>query len=618
MPNPNLTGTSKLSLDTRFGTMSTIKIDTVSTQKLSGQMDVSIFPELTELSVLNSGITYLKLPENIKNVTLVNNAIGNFQNGPSKIEPFFNEMPFLTNFILTANKINDNIPNLVANGSLNTLKLNNNAIGGSIPSLTNLINLSVLHLYNNELTDLLPSVFSCAGLKELILKSNKLTGNIPPLENCTKLEFADFRFNRFHGEVPPLKFNTSLVQLYLNGNNTRTIDGVDIPGLSGDLPALSSTILKNVNISMLGLSGRLHDFNYSPELETYHAFRNNLIGPCPELSCCPNLITIDFNENYLSGFMPNLNGLTSLKILNLRNNGFEGRLPEATDLTSIEFLRYNGNTRLGSSGNVGVIPDISNCTELKVFDLAGNSLSGWAGGTWPSKQFNNLQAQSNLLTFQAVDGILAAINATGIVGSPTQTTHRCNLKGSGNSGPTDNLLNQDYLDLVNKNWEVLINTNGPLSNCNFTQSGITPILGGMASTTPKVGPTNGGPKQVSGSNTFNIYQAIGTGSSYANDPALSGSLTFTTTECLKELTINVVGRADIYGTGYDTLSIIVDNELKYFFESTAASGFIFPLDGATTTDATVGLTFSSSSVVTISGKSGDIANNNVGWDIALN
>ena len=158
---------------------------------------------------------------------------------------------------------------------------------------------------------------------------------------------------------------------------------------------------------------------------------------------------------------------------------------------------------------------------------------------------------------------------------------------------------------------------------NFTD----PILSGSpsgqsASTTPKVGPSGGGPT-LTGDNVFNVYQAIGTGSSFSS-PRISGSIKFGVTPCAEKIDIEVVGQADIYGSGYDTLDITIDGTQVAFFQSITTNPptpFTPPLNQVTQYNQTVTHNFSEPKVcghiVEISGKSGSVANNNVGYDVKI-
>ena len=155
------------------------------------------------------------------------------------------------------------------------------------------------------------------------------------------------------------------------------------------------------------------------------------------------------------------------------------------------------------------------------------------------------------------------------------------------------------------------------SNCPFV---LEPTLLGMASTTAKIGPTTREPT-LTGENIFNIYQAIGTGETFANSPRLEGSLSFETIPCVNELQIRIIGRADTYGAGFDTLIVDVDGVQKSFFASISRDQFSYslPLPNTISYDSLITLTFDDNKphTVTISGQSGSVANNNVGYDVQI-
>ena len=390
---------SGLVFTTKNGELNKIVINTTSTNKLGGTINASIINDLEEIIVTTSGITSLTGGSNLVKIELNGN----------------------------------NIPNL-------------SSIYPGVSSFTNLDNLTVTN--DNALTGTVPSLEENVILKTLGLRNNNLTGRLPTFSDNPSLSFADFRDNSFSGEIPALSTNPEMVQIYFNNGNA---------GLSGFIPELSAcSKLENFNVSENGLSGRLHDFRKTPNLKTYHAFNNHLTGPVPTVSACPTVITLEFNQNYLSGGIPYINNLTDLKICNFNNNGLSGHFPEVTNLASLEFLRFNKNDRNGSSGIIGAIPDLSGCPNLKVLDVANCSLTGWNGTAWPSIQFNNIQAQTNLLPTSEVNRILAAINAT--YPNPVGSGYLINLAGTGNGAPTNGNSNSDRVALISKGWSVITNT----------------------------------------------------------------------------------------------------------------------------------------------------------------
>ena len=401
------------------------KLDIVSSSsnKLSGEINISDFNNLNEITIRASGITKFTGSKSLETLKLYENDLLSFP-----VLSTLEGMKSLT--INNDNKITGSIPSFSANNSLDEIDLGYNSFNG------------IVSLTGND----------TPNLSRIILSNNSFVSRLPELKSFPSLKYADFRNQvspaSFIGDLPALSSNTKLKEIYFNGN----------PELSGFLPELSACQdLTNINFIKLGLSGRIHDFEKTPNLETYHAFQNHMTGQLPILSACPNLITMDLNQNYLSGGIPFINNLTKLKLLNLQNNGLSGHFPDITNLSSLEFLRFNKNDRNGSDGIIGEIPDLSGCPNLKILDIAENALSGWNGTVWPSIQFNNIQVQNNLLSQGEVDRILAAINATGLSKPVGASGYLVNLAGTGNAAPTNGDSNADVVDLRAKGWQVDIN-----------------------------------------------------------------------------------------------------------------------------------------------------------------
>ncbi len=153
---------------------------------------------------------------------------------------------------------------------------------------------------------------------------------------------------------------------------------------------------------------------------------------------------------------------------------------------------------------------------------------------------------------------------------------------------------------------------------NFTD----PIFSGMASTTPLVANTAGDPS-FTGDNVFNVYQAVGSAPNYST-PYTPGGIKFGVTPCAEKIEIEVYGRADTYGTGYDTLDITVDSVVIKNFQSDASTPIppaTAPFSNTKTFNETVTHNFTEPKVcghiVDISGSSGNIYNNNVGYDVKV-
>lgn len=161
---------------------------------------------------------------------------------------------------------------------------------------------------------------------------------------------------------------------------------------------------------------------------------------------------------------------------------------------------------------------------------------------------------------------------------------------------------------------------------NFTD----PILGGMASTGGEM------PSAPTGNNVFNIYQAnpdgiAGSDNGYSSGGVKTGSVKFGVTPCAEKIDFQIVGRRDIYtsSTPFDTLDITIDGNQEFFTQNTGTTSFpskvngVYTpaLDGIDSLSTTFTHNFTTPKVcghiVNISGASGSLANNNVGYDVKV-
>ena len=83
-----------------------------------------------------------------------------------------------------------------------------------------------------------------------------------------------------------------------------------------------------------------------------------------------------------------------------------------------------------------------------------------------------------------------------------------------------------------------------------------------------------------------------------------------------------MGRADKYGSGFDTLRITIDGTQEAFFQSTSdLPSSNRPADQVNSYSQTVTKNFTThppcGHIVNISGASGTFANNNVGYDVKV-
>ena len=172
---------------------------------------------------------------------------------------------------------------------------------------------------------------------------------------------------------------------------------------------------------------------------------------------------------------------------------------------------------------------------------------------------------------------------------------------------------------------------GSTSYC-LRSTGLTdPILSGMASNDPKM------PGTVSGNDSFNVYQANPDGDPGSDDGYRSqvktGQIIFGVHPCAQKIDFHVVGRRDVYfpGDSFDTCVIIIDGvQVKRYANVGERSSpknpttgiYVPPLDGIDSLDEVFTHTFSSDipcgHKVVINGQSGNLANDNVGYDVQIN
>ena len=176
----------------------------------------------------------------------------------------------------------------------------------------------------------------------------------------------------------------------------------------------------------------------------------SLTGPLPQFSDAPKLEKFEFTGHQFTGTIPDLSNNTELRHFNVNSNALSGEFPQTLNCPHLINLRFNDNaSKLGSPGISGNVPTISACTSLRILDVANNILTGFAGGSFPAS-LENIQAQGNNLTAEAVNAMLAAIVAAG------SSNGICNFSGS-NAAPTgQGIIDVDTLR-NERGWNVNVN-----------------------------------------------------------------------------------------------------------------------------------------------------------------
>ncbi|XP_056164115.1 probable LRR receptor-like serine/threonine-protein kinase At3g47570 [Syzygium oleosum] len=248
------------------------------------------------------------------------------------------------------------------------LALYSQKLSGSIsPHIGNLSFLRELLLYNNSFYHEIPSqIGRLHRLRILLLTRNSLTGEIPKnISGCLDLLHVGLSGNRLSGEVPPeIGSLAKLRFLYIAANN-----------LTGSVPSFIG------NLS---------------SLEKLYLHENYLGGSLPQaLGQLAKLTSFVLIHNWLSGTVPpSLFNLSSLVIFEVGYNQIHGSLPTTIGfgLPNLQFFSIASNQFVGS------IPLwIPNATNLRIFQLDGNKLTGNVPSFESLRKLQKLNIQTNYL-----------------------------------------------------------------------------------------------------------------------------------------------------------------------------------------------------------------------------
>lgn len=287
-------------------------------------------------------------------------------------------------------------------------------VGTIAPHIGNLSFLNYLNLQNNSFLGKLPQeIGQLFRLKTLILGSNQIQGTIPSsLSLCSKLSYIDLSLNNLQGTIPNELGALSKLQALSLGQNFLT---GPIPSSFVNLTSLTNLILWynsltgripeglgrlpfliNLQISMNSISGEIPPslFNIS-SLIVLSVAGNRLTGTLPPdmFTHLTSLDTAFLGGNLLSGRIPpSLRNASSLVRVDLSNNSFTGQIPSLWNLPNIEILNLQMNELVNDGGSMDFITSLANSTQLQVFSVARNRLTG----KLPSS-IGNLSRQLSLL-----------------------------------------------------------------------------------------------------------------------------------------------------------------------------------------------------------------------------
>ncbi|BFG34680.1 hypothetical protein CerSpe_209540 [Prunus speciosa] len=180
-------------------------------------------------------------------------------------------------------------------------------------------------------------------IKEFSFTGAALTGFIPKeVEELKHLETLDLSSNKLTGSIPDTLWNlSSLRELDLSMNQ-----------LNG------------------GISERIKSLHNLTHLSLDHNF---LSGRIPSsLGALSSLKKLSLYYNNLSDIIPcQLGNITALQTLSLDKNRLSGHLPPSfSNLSNLQ------NFWAGSNDLIGEFPDYANLTQMSVFSISGNYMSG--------------------------------------------------------------------------------------------------------------------------------------------------------------------------------------------------------------------------------------------------
>ncbi len=310
--------------------------------------------------------------------------------------------------------------------SLVFFSLSRNQVSGSLPpELGKLKALEHFSVNDNRMVGPIPpELGDMTSLKDLLLPRNDFSGSIPPeLGRLSNLEVLWLFLNGLTGEIPARLGNLTKLEVLSIGDNP--LSG-RIPPELGGLPAL-----RNLNLGRTNLSGPIPpELGQLTSLTSLNVCTSNLSGPVPaelgdiqtleSLGLCYNpelsgllprsLMSLEFLSDlayYQTGLCPQIDSEFQEWLVEVRAEGTECDPAEVERLALGEFFANTGGDAWATSAgwNSGaqlddwhgitttdgrvhelalpanglrgpLVPEIGNLTELRMLNLADNSLSG--------------------------------------------------------------------------------------------------------------------------------------------------------------------------------------------------------------------------------------------------
>ncbi|KAF7848786.1 hypothetical protein BT93_L1564 [Corymbia citriodora subsp. variegata] len=272
-------------------------------------------------------------------------------------------------FDVSTNSIKGELPSWIGSILPNLLDLNfsNNLLRGGIPpSMGNMQFLETLDLSNNDFTGEIPEILANMSLNTLKLSSNNLQGQmLSRISNLRNLRALYLDNNRFIGDISPAILNSSILTILDVSHNF--LSGT-IPNWIGDIQSLQGLMLAS-NLLEGTLPFSLCKLKYLDLLD----LSSNNLGP--NIPHCANFTYMQFlrlSNDTLAGHFPGfLSRASSIVTLDLRHNALSGEIPKwVGSLQNLRILLLQGNNFEGS------IPlDLCLLKSMSILDLSNNNLS---------------------------------------------------------------------------------------------------------------------------------------------------------------------------------------------------------------------------------------------------
>jgi hypothetical protein len=227
-----------------------------SSPKLSGSINLSLFPNITDFTCTNNDITKIIGYEN--NPNLIN--IDFSRNKITGSIPNLNNITHLRKFYCLVNQLTGSIPTLSSNTQLRDFRCHLNQLTGTIPAInTNYFlvefncslnqltgqipsppNLLNYYCYNNQLTGQIPTLNN--NIQRFDCSLNQLTGQIPNLNTLGDLLVFVCRSNQISGTIPSLSNNNQLAEFQCQSNMLTNFAGGSVSNTLGNFQAQNNQL----------------------------------------------------------------------------------------------------------------------------------------------------------------------------------------------------------------------------------------------------------------------------------------------------------------------------------------------------------------------------------------